>query len=192
MNHLIILAHPNPSSFCAGIRDAVQEAAAVAGHEVRVRDLYALGWNPILSGQDIVSLRAKEIPPDIAEEQAYLAWADLITLIYPVWWSGMPAILKGYIDRCFSNGFAFKSGPDGIEKLLAGKRAIVIHTTGSSAESYRKSGLDDALDSAMTAGMMKFVGIQVVHDLHFCNVPKSSDEERAAMLEQVRTIIRHI
>lgn len=192
MNHLILYAHPNPGSFCAGIRDAVLDAAAQAGHQVKLRDLYALGWDPILSGQDIVSMRAKQTPPDIAEEQSHLAWADLVTFIYPVWWSGMPAILKGYIDRCFSNGFAFRAGPEGIEKLLTGKRAVVFHTMGSSAESYRKSGLDDSLDTAMTAGMMKFVGIEVVQDIRFVNVPKSTDDERAAMLEQVRDAIRRV
>ncbi|MBX3119856.1 MAG: NAD(P)H-dependent oxidoreductase [Fimbriimonadaceae bacterium] len=190
MNHLVILAHPNPNSFCAGIRDAVLDAAGQSGHQVKLRDLYALNWNPVLSGQDIVSMRAHQTPVDITEEQSYLAWADLITFIYPVWWSGMPAILKGYIDRCFSNGFAFRAGPDGIEKLLAGKRAVVFHTMGSSAESYRKSGLDDALDSAMTAGMMKFVGIEVVQDIRFVNVPKSTDDERAAMIEHAKETIR--
>ena len=64
------------------------------GHEVRVRDLYELNFNPVLGASDFISFSQGNTPADIKEEQEHISWADSITFIYPVWWAGLPAILK--------------------------------------------------------------------------------------------------
>lgn len=92
------------------------------GHEVRVRDTYELNFNPVLGASDFISFSQGNTPEDIKEEQEHISWADSITFIYPVWWAGLPAILKGYVDRVFSHGFAYAYGENGIEKLLSGKK----------------------------------------------------------------------
>lgn len=84
--------------------------------------LYELNFNPVLGASDFISFSKGNTPEDIKEEQEHISWADSITFIYPVWWAGLPAILKGYVDRVFSHGFAYAYGENGIEKLLSGKK----------------------------------------------------------------------
>ncbi|MEJ1715164.1 NAD(P)H-dependent oxidoreductase, partial [Escherichia coli] len=74
------------------------------GHEVEVRDLYEMQFQPTLGRSEMIG----GIGEDVVVEQEYLKWADVITFIYPIWWTGLPAIMKGYIDRVFSYGFAYK------------------------------------------------------------------------------------
>ncbi|WML34607.1 NAD(P)H-dependent oxidoreductase [Clostridium sp. OS1-26] len=102
MNHLIIYAHPSSASFSNAILEKVKECSMKKGCKTEVRDLYSIGFDPILRAVDFEGLCGGNTPEDIKREQNYIEWADLITFIYPIWWTGMPAILKGYIDRVFS------------------------------------------------------------------------------------------
>lgn len=102
MNHLIIYAHPSSASFSNAILEKVKECSMKKGCKTEVRDLYSIGFDPILRAADFEGLCGGNTPEDIKREQNYIEWADLITFIYPIWWTGMPAILKGYIDRVFS------------------------------------------------------------------------------------------
>lgn len=122
MKHVIVYAHPNTESFNHAILETVKKELEEKGHEVRVRDLYELNFNPVLGASDFISFSQGNTPADIKEEQEHISWADSITFIYPVWWAGLPAILKGYVDRVFSHGFAYAYGENGIEKLLSGKK----------------------------------------------------------------------
>ncbi|MFH1018492.1 MAG: NAD(P)H-dependent oxidoreductase, partial [Pseudomonadota bacterium] len=108
MNHLIIYSHPNPKSFNHAILEEFSGALRDAGHEVRVRDLYAIGFKPVLQGSDLEQAGKRPPAEDICAEQAHISWADVITFIFPLWWAGMPAIAKGYLDRVFSEGFAYR------------------------------------------------------------------------------------
>lgn len=102
MNHLIIYAHPSSASFSNAILEKIKECSRKKECKTEVRDLYSIGFDPILRAADFEGLCEGNIPEDIKREQDYIGWADLITFIYPIWWTGMPAILKGYIDRVFS------------------------------------------------------------------------------------------
>lgn len=108
-------------SFGKGILDEVVKASVDKGAEVRIKDLYELGVDPVLKPADFAALQNGKVSDDIAVEQEQIKWADVITFIYPVWWAGVPAILKGYVDRVFSNGFAFRNTTAGPEGLLKGK-----------------------------------------------------------------------
>src|SRR5690606_40356054 len=102
-------------------------------HQVRVRDLYDLGFDPVLSPAELKQYEDEEkaISVDVKAEQEAILWADHIIFVYPTWWWSMPAILKGYFDRVFVPGFAFSVSEKGIEGLLKGKKAWIIQTTGS-------------------------------------------------------------
>lgn len=102
MNHLIIFAHPSSASFSSAILEKVKECSIKKECKTEVRDLYSIGFDPNLRAADFEGLCGGNTPEDIKREQNYIEWADLITFIYPIWWTGMPAILKGYIDRVFS------------------------------------------------------------------------------------------
>lgn len=123
------------------ILEAAVKGLQKKGHEVVVRDLYAIEFQPAVSSSEILG----GIGEDIIQEQEHLKWADVITFIYPIWWTGLPAMMKGYIDRIFSYGFAYKY-VNGVQMgLLKGKKAIILNTQGKSHEEYARSGMDQAL-----------------------------------------------
>ena len=109
MKYLVVYAHPNPKSFCHAIKEEIVVRLKEQGAIVDVRDLYQMGFNPVLSANDFMQLAQKKIPADIQKEQDLVAGADTIIFIYPVWWFSMPAILKGYVDRVFMRGLDRKS-----------------------------------------------------------------------------------
>lgn len=85
-----------------------------------VRDLYAINFQPVISSSEVIG----GIGEDVVREQEFLQWAEVITLIYPIWWTGMPAIMKGYIDRVFSYGFAYKY-VNGVQMGLLKERKLL-------------------------------------------------------------------
>lgn len=100
MRILVIYCHPNPESFTAAIRDVALATLATNGHETRLIDLYAIAFNPVMGREE----RARYHTPvenehDIAEHLAALRWADGLLFVYPTWWYGLPAMLKGWLDR---------------------------------------------------------------------------------------------
>ena len=192
MNHLIVYCHPNPKSFCHAIKEAAVEVSLAKGHETVVRDLYALGFDPVLKGSDFVAFRSGQVPADIAEEQKHVAWADLMTFVYPVWWTGLPAMVKGYIDRVYSNGFAYSYGETGPVGLLKGKRAVVFSTMGTPNVYYEQSGMLPAMHKTSDTGIFEFCAVEVANHTFFGGVPMSDDATRKGMLEQVRQTLEKI
>jgi putative NADPH-quinone reductase len=114
MRVLVIYAHPLADSFAAALHRAVVEALQQAGHEVDDCDLYAMGFDPVMTAPE---RRAHNTPhPDLSaieHHAARLHAADALVLCFPVWWYGMPAILKGYFDRVWVNGVAIHLGAGG-------------------------------------------------------------------------------
>src|ERR1700750_3019483 len=108
MRHLIIYAHPNENSLNNHLLQTVIESLKKAHHDLQIRDLNKIGFNPVFSLEDMQGQFAGKIADDVKTEQDYISWAEQITFIYPIWWTGMPAIIKGYIDRVFSYGFAYR------------------------------------------------------------------------------------
>lgn len=193
MNHLILYAHPNPNSFNHAILETVQSELAHQGHEVRVRDLYQLKFNPVLSGDDFVAFQQNRLPADIEEEQQHITWAEHIVVVYPVWWAGLPAILKGYIERVFSYGFAYKYGEQGnIEQLLNGKAALLISTHGNSEENYRQSGMYEAMKKTSDYGIFEFVGMKVLAHSFPASVTTVDDAARKSMLSEVQQLLKQL
>lgn len=182
MNVLVVYAHPNEGSFNEAILKTAVSALESKGHEVVVRDLYKLGFNPVLSTEDLGALREGRVPSDIAAEQEFITKADLITFIYPIWWTGLPAIIKGYVDRAFSYGFAYQyNEAGGIDKLLSGKKGVIINTHGSPGEYYDSIGMTNSLKQTSGTGIYEFVGIEVAEQLIFGGVNGYADE---AVLKQ--------
>jgi len=167
MKHLIIYAHPDQQSLNGYLKQVVVEHLTNSGHEVKVRDLYQLDFNPVLSWQDIAGQRMEKVDEDVKTEQHYITWADCITFIHPIWWTGLPAILKGYIDRVFSYGFAYRY-EQGVQKgLLAGKQAIIINTHGKSQAEYSDMGMDKALSLTSDKGIYTYCGLEVKQHFFF-------------------------
>jgi NAD(P)H dehydrogenase (quinone) len=190
MRNLVIYCHPEPKSFNHAILDAVVEELRAIGHDVVERDLYQTGFSPILRSVDLSRLAAGEVPGDIKDEQAEVRAADRLVFIFPIWWTGMPAMLKGWIDRVFSAGFAFDIAAEGPRGLLAGKQAIIINTTAFPEAFYRQAGLRGSLDANLAGAVLPFCGITVAAHKVCWGLPFTNEEDRGAMLAGIRELVR--
>lgn len=164
MKHLIIYAHPNPNSFNRAILDNVIKASEP--HSVIVRDLNDLEFNPTLSWQECLATFSGNYAEDVSQEHQYWQQADLITLIYPLWWMGFPAVLKGYLDRVLTYGFAYKNGENESIGLLKGKKMQHFVTMGNTNEKYAQKGFLKSLNDTLGNGLFNFCGIENVQ-IHF-------------------------
>ncbi|AZN40180.1 NAD(P)H-dependent oxidoreductase [Paenibacillus albus] len=186
MKHLVVIAHPNPESFNHAIAKRFTSALQEKGHEVAIRDLYGIGFEAVLSMRDFAASRAGDTPSDIRAEQQMISDADVLTWIYPIWWTGLPAILKGYVDRVFAYGYAYKYSEGGdIEKLLVGKKGYSINTHGTPIDIYQSIGMLGALQKTSDTGIFDFCGIETVGHLFFGSVPQVDDDAREGMLKRV-------
>lgn len=182
MNHLIIYAHPNPKSFNHAVLKKAIEASE--GHHVVVRDLYALNINPKLDWDEFQETLMFQYPADIKIEHLHWQRADLITLIYPLWWMGFPAILKGYLDRVLSYGFAYSDGEYESVGLLGGKKMQQFVTIGNPLEKYERQGFLQAFEHTLGDGLFNFCGIKKT-EMHYFGDVGLSDTDYAAMLREV-------
>lgn len=108
MRILVIYAHPVDTSYVAAMRDAVLKGLAHNNHETRVLDLYAQNFEPRLSAEEHrVYLDETRNQVSVAEHIALLRWAEGLVFVFPTWWYGLPAILKGWLDRTLAPGVAF-------------------------------------------------------------------------------------
>ncbi|MFZ4456074.1 MAG: NAD(P)H-dependent oxidoreductase [Bacteroidales bacterium] len=189
MKHLIIYCHPNKNSFCHDILDRFVVELKNVDADVKVRDLYALDFNPILTKNDLKLMEGGMVAPDVAEEQNLIHWADIVTFIYPIWWTGMPALLKGYIDRTFCYDFAFCPNGDGLIGMLSSKKVNIINTMRASEDLYRGNGMIFSMQKTIDEGVFEFCGMKVMKHLYFCTVPTSQTFDREAMLSQIGELV---
>ncbi len=124
---LVINGHPNSESFNFGIAAAYKAGAEESGAEVRSIHIADLNFNPNLQ---FGYRKRTELEPDLLHAWEQILWADHLVWIHPVWWGGIPAIMKGFIDRLFLPGFAFQYRENSLfwDKLLKGKSARIITT----------------------------------------------------------------
>lgn len=185
MRHLIIYAHPNENSLNHHLLNTVVETLQSRNQEVIVRDLYKIGFDPVFSLNDMQGQRLGKVSDDIKTEQEHISWAEQITFIYPIWWTGLPAMMKGYIDRVFSYGFAYRYD-QGIQKgLLKGKKTVIINTHGKSHEEYEKIGMDKALTLTSDNGIFIYSGLEIIRHLFFDKADKASPENMEIWKDQI-------
>ncbi|WP_379086271.1 NAD(P)H-dependent oxidoreductase [Pedobacter sp. UC225_65] len=185
MKHLIIYAHPNPNSLNSYFKDVVVDALQRGEHEVQLRDLNQLRFNPVLSLADMNGQRMGQVTQEVKQEQELIAWAEHLTFIYPIWWTGMPAILKGYIDRVFSYGFAYRYD-QGLQKgLLIGKKTTIINSHGKSNAEYEAIGMDKALLLTSDKGIYSYCGLEIVQHFFFDQADRTTPENVAAWTKTI-------
>ncbi|HEY9101441.1 NAD(P)H-dependent oxidoreductase [Chitinimonas sp.] len=189
MNVLLVYAHPEPGSLNGSLKDFAVRHLEAAGHAVQVSDLYAMQWkaaidaddntarqagvrfDPVLDSQQAYASGTQS--PDIAAEQAKLQWADAVILQFPLWWFSMPAILKGWVERVYAYGFAYGVGEHSDqhwgdrygEGTLAGKRAMLMVTTGGWESHYSPRGINGAIDDILFPihhGILFYPGFEVL------------------------------
>jgi NAD(P)H dehydrogenase (quinone) len=131
MRVLVVYCHPVPESFCAAVRDAALDAIAAKGCEARLVDLYAENFDPVMrDGERREYNERAPADPALAQHIAHLRWAEAIVFVYPTWWYGLPAMLKGWLDRVWAKDVAFALDPGGrITPLMGHIRKIAVVTT---------------------------------------------------------------
>lgn len=132
MRVLVVYCHPVPESFCAAIRDEALATLKGTGHEVRLIDLYAEGFDPVMGCDERRAYNdGPPCDPALARHIEYLQWAEGILFIYPTWWYGLPAMLKGWLDRVWATDVVFRlaDGPGRVEPLMGHVVRLGVITT---------------------------------------------------------------
>ncbi|BDU76574.1 NAD(P)H-dependent oxidoreductase [Mesoterricola sediminis] len=209
MRVLIVYAHEEPLSFNGAMRDlAVRELEAL-GHAVTVSDLYAMGWKAVADAQDFLERRdrhvlkrqAEEVAAlglgtlahDILEEQRKLREADVVIFQFPLWWFSLPAILKGWVDRVMTMGFAYGAGMRYATGGLRGRRALLALTTGGAEAAYAGEGGNGSMDAVLFPiqhGILSFCGFQTLPPFVAWAPAHQTPEAREAVLEAWRARLR--
>lgn len=183
---LVILGHPSSSSFCAAVAERYTQSALRAGHEVRQLFLGQLAFDPVLREgyQQVQPLEA-----DLLQAQADVLWAEQLTLVFPIWWGGIPALLKGFFDRVFLPGFAFKyrKGKAFPDKLLHGRSAHLLVTMDTPPWYYRWFYRMPGLHQ-MRRTTLQFCGIKPTRTKTFGPILDSSHAQRERWLQQAEAI----
>jgi NAD(P)H dehydrogenase (quinone) len=182
MNILILHAHPEPNSFSSSLKNVAVEHFQAKGDEVLVKDLYQMNFNPIGRDIDFQSVSNPEyfnymkeqmnafmnnsFTPELKAEMEALVWADLLLLNFPLWWTSMPAIMKGWFDRVIAFGFAYhpkdKSYKTGVFRH---KKAMCCITTGGTQQAYSAEGEHGDINSLLYPvhhGLLYFTGMDVL------------------------------
>jgi len=210
MNVLIVFAHPEPRSFNGALNRIARDTMTGLGHSVEVSDLYAMQFYPALSESDFTCERAnpevfvagaeqqhasekQAFVEAIATEQRKVERAQLLILQFPMWWFGMPSILKGWVDRVFARGFAYLRGRMFDTGMLKGRRAMLCLTTGNPQPLYAPDGANGDIEHVLWPihnGILRYAGFEVLPPYIAYAPGIASPEQRTAMLEGYRAHLR--
>lgn len=182
MRIYLILGHPDKDTFNGKLADLFEQTAVAEGHEVRRHNLGELTFDPVLwQGYKTI----QQLEPDLLVAKENITWCEKLVIIYPMWWGSLPALLKGFIDRVFHPGFAFKYHDQGPfwDKLLKGRSAHVICTSDAPWWwlwlRYRNSD-----KHTLREAILEFCGIRPVVFRRIGNMKNLREEQRTRLREK--------
>jgi len=167
MKHVVIAAHPNPTSFTMTMAQAYLEVAAKAGHEAVLRDLYRMKFNPVMPLHELPWAEDAYRDPVVEAEHRLLANADVFVFVYPFWFNAPPAILKGYMERIFCADFAYKPTSHGNEPLLGGRSMCSFTSSGAPNDWLIKTGGLDSSRKLFDEHFAAVCGLKIADHVHF-------------------------
>lgn len=208
MRVFIVHAHHEPASFNGAMTEAARSALEAAGHEVRISDLYAMRFDPISDRRNFSTVANTErlkqqdeeefanrhagFVPEIKAEMDKVSWCDVLILQFPLWWLGMPAIMKGWVDRVFALGYAYGGGRYFGSGVFRGKRALCATTVGGSGLAYTYAGMYGPIEPILYPvhhGIFRFLGFGVLAPFVVYGPARMGPEERLASLEEYRQLV---
>ena len=178
----ILLGHPNSEdTFCKSLADAYEKGVKDAGHEVKRMNIGDMKFDPILhKGYKVI----QELEPDLHAFQENIKWCEHFVIIYPMWWTAMPALLKGLFDRAWISGFAFKFKPSGLwNKLLTGRSAHIIATMG--APTFFERFFFGDVTRVLKNNLLKFAGFSPVSVTWIGNAEKMDLKTRQKWIAKI-------
>jgi NAD(P)H dehydrogenase (quinone) len=198
---LVVLAHPEPTSFAAALARTAVTSLEAAGWDVTLLDLYREGFDPVLTERDFTDRAVPErlqpmdeqlhaaaghtFAPDLARHIDLFTAADLLVLVSPMWWFSVSAMLKGWIDRVFANGVAY-SYPEvpAWSGFLASKRGMLVMTSSYEREQFRADRVGELghVLHPLLYGTLAYTGMQVLEPFIAYAADSVDDEARAGYL----------
>ncbi len=201
MKAFVVYAHPEPTSFNGALRDTAVRWLTDAGHEVKVSDLYAEDFDPRAGRHDFTGnadanrfdYQAEQVhatetdgfAPTLAREQERLLWCDLLILQYPLWWGGLPAILKGWFDRVLAYKKFYDLANRYDNGVLKGRKVIMSITTGGTPERFSEGGMFGEIGPILHPVdhcILRYVGLDIADPFIAYAAGRVTPEERAALL----------
>lgn len=205
MKVFIVHTHPEPKSFNGSLTQFAKDTLTAEGHEVIISDLYQMNFNPVSDRRNFTSCKdpdyykqqfeemlASEVNGfafDIQAEMDKLFWCDVLIFQFPLWWFGLPAILKGWVDRVFATGRIYGGGKWYDNGVLKGKRAMLSLTTGGSPTMYSETGLNGDIQQTLTPinyGIFRFTGFDVLPPFIAWAVSRVGEEQRQVYLQEYK------
>ena len=196
--HVVILAHPDPDSFNAAIARAYCAAVHECGQDATIRDLYAMGFDPLLKNEERPDRRSMEVSADVRAELDALSDADVIVLVYPIWFGMPPAILTGYIDRVVGSGVTpLQVQHRQAQGPLTGGHMVSITTSGAPGEWLHKQGQIKSLRELATLYLFRAFAMHSADYLHIGDIVQNVaedviDKHLAEVREKARKICERI
>lgn len=183
---VIINGHPNKESFNFGIAEAYKKGVTQTGHEVKEIVISELNFNPNLQ---FGYQKRTELEPDLLEAWQKIQWADHLVWIHPVWWGGLPAITKGFIDRLFLPGFAFQYRENSVwwDKLLAGKTGHIITTLDQPSWYYRLFFGEPSVNQ-LKKSTLEFCGVKPVKVTYFGPIKNTALQKKEKWLKEIEDL----
>ena len=208
---LIIHAHPEKHSFCSALKGVARQYFTEKGDLVKESDLYSIGFDPVGDKRDFKSLSNPEFfkyqleqmnacktdnfADNLKEEMDKLVWCDVLIFNFPLWWFGLPAILKGWIDRVFAMGLVYGDGRGVYENgTFKEKTAFITMTTGGPEIAYTAAGNGDpaVILFPIHHGMFYFAGMTVLPPFISWGPARMSEQERKAELERYKDYLHSL
>lgn len=205
MNALVVYWHPEPRSFNHALFDTAVSALAEAGHQVRTSDLHAAAFDPVSSRKNFTTVKDARylkmqmeelhasqhhgFAPDVEAELQKLEWCDFLLLQFPLWWFGLPATMKGWVDRVFAMGRIYGGGRVYEDGVFRGKRAMLSLTTGGPEIAFTTDGFNGDLHGILRPihrGILEFVGFEVLAPHVVYGPARLSDDLREQALARFR------
>ena len=182
MHILTVIDHPDPNSLTHAVAARFTNGVLDAGHTSETADLHAEGFSPVWSMADMAQFEGQPMPADILAEQARVERCDALCLVFPLFWWAMPAMLKGWVDRVWSQGWAYDDVDDPNRSLQRSRTCVMLVPSGASPQSMAPNGYPGAIDRLWRIGTLGYLGMtdKRIHLLHGSH---GSDARRSALLE---------
>lgn len=182
----IVVGHPRTGTYCEALAEAYRRGAEAGGHVARVFALSKMRFDPILHEG---FSKPQPLEPDLEAAQKAIGAADHVVIVFPLWYGGLPALLKGFIERILQPGFATEKSDTlmGFRPLLAGKSARIVVTMGMPALVYRWWFGAHAL-KMLKRNILGFVGFAPIRDKVLGGIGSVSDERRRQWLAEVEAL----
>lgn len=196
MKLLTVFSHPVPDAYPTAVMRAFHEPFKEAGHDIDILDLHREGFDPRFTVDDHSHFWGGPVSEEVAAAHRRVEAADRLAFVYPVYWWGMPAMMKGWIERVFTGGWAYQYGQGVADRgsaplhsLLRNIPTTLIGIGGSKEHTYRKYGYDDAMRTQIDVGTFAYCGVTDVESHLIFDVEGDGNaEQRATGLARARAI----